>query len=101
MRFNNPANSTNALQVQGATHNPSRGPILIQKIKSEPREKPSIIVGHLSMKLYLMGNSSGLLKTRLKHGIELRKSRGDAAGNGSPSTLVPTENLIRPFTSCS
>jgi hypothetical protein len=42
----------------------------------------------LSMKLCLIGNSSGLLKTRLKHGIELRKSRGDAAGNGSPSTLL-------------
>src|SRR5262245_34974449 len=42
----------------------------------------------LSMKLCLMGNSSSLLKTRLKHGIELRKSRGDAAGNGSPSALL-------------
>ena len=46
------------------------------------------IYGRLSMKLCLIGNSSGLLKTRLKHGIELRKSRGDAAGNGSPSTLL-------------
>jgi serine/threonine protein kinase len=43
--------------------------------------------GLLSRKLCL-SNSSGLLKTRLKHGIELRKSRGDAARNGSPSTLL-------------
>ena len=39
-------------------------------------------------KLCLIGTSPGLLKTRLKHGIELRKSRGDAVCNGSPSTLL-------------
>ena len=43
--------------------------------------------GLLSRKLCL-SNSSGLLKTRLKHGIELRKSRGDAACHGSPATLL-------------
>src|SRR5207247_8845720 len=42
----------------------------------------------LSMKLCLMSNSPGLLETRLKQGIELRKSGGDAAGNGSPSALL-------------
>ena len=42
----------------------------------------------LSIKLCLTGKSSGLLKTRLKHGIELRKNRGDGACNGSPSTLL-------------
>jgi hypothetical protein len=41
----------------------------------------------LSRKLCL-SNSSGLLKTRLKHGIELSKSRGDAACQGSPATLL-------------
>ena len=41
----------------------------------------------LSRKLCL-SNSSGLLKTRLKHGIELSKSRGDAACHGSPATLL-------------
>ena len=43
--------------------------------------------GLLSRKLCL-SNSSGLLKTRLKHGIELSKSRGDAACHGSPATLL-------------
>jgi hypothetical protein len=42
----------------------------------------------LSIKLCLTGKSSGLLKTRLKHGIELRKNRGDGACNGSPSTIL-------------
>src|SRR5882672_10931378 len=42
----------------------------------------------LSIKLCLMSNSSsGLLKARLKHSIELRKSRGDGACNGSPSAI--------------
>ena len=45
-------------------------------------------VGLLSIKLCLMSNSSsGLLKARLKHSIELRKSRGDGACNGSPSAI--------------
>lgn len=43
--------------------------------------------GHLSIKLCLTGGSSGLLKTRLKQSIELRKSRGDAAGQGSPTAI--------------
>jgi hypothetical protein len=43
--------------------------------------------GLLSRKLCL-SNSSGLLKTRLKHGIELSQSRGDAACHGSPATLL-------------
>src|SRR6266446_10770819 len=42
----------------------------------------------LSIKLCLTDKSSGLLKTRLKHGIELRKNRGDGACNGSPSTIL-------------
>jgi hypothetical protein len=35
-----------------------------------------------------MGTSSRLLETRLEHGIELRKSGGDAVCNGAPSTLL-------------
>jgi Transposase, Mutator family len=42
----------------------------------------------LSIKLCLRDKSSGLLKTRLEQGIELRNSRGEAACNGSPSTIL-------------
>ena len=42
----------------------------------------------LSIKLCLRDKSSGLLKKRLKHGIELRKSGGDGACPGSPATLL-------------
>ena len=42
----------------------------------------------LSIKLCLRGRSSTLLETRLKHGIELRKSRGDGACDGSPSAIL-------------
>ncbi len=49
---------------------------------------PKVTAGHLSIKLCWMDNSSGLLKARLKHSIELRKSRSDAACNGSPSTVL-------------
>src|SRR5271169_54139 len=44
--------------------------------------------GLLSIKLCLTDKSSGLLKTRLEHGIELRKRRGDGACNGSPSSIL-------------
>lgn len=54
----------------------------------EPVEVAPVLGRHLSIKLCLKGDSSGLLKSSLEHGIELRKSRGDAACWGSPSTIL-------------
>ena len=44
--------------------------------------------GRLSIKLCLRGESSSLLKARLKHGIELSESCSDSSGDGSPSTVL-------------
>src|SRR5260370_6503738 len=41
--------------------------------------------GRLSIKLCLKGDSSALLKTRLEHGVELGKRRGDGTSKGSPA----------------
>lgn len=66
---------------QGLIHR-NRGRESNRKIGVEQRRQR-----HLSIKLCLTGGSSGLLKTRLKQSIELRKSRGDAAGQGSPTAI--------------
>jgi len=44
--------------------------------------------GLLSIKLCLTDRSSGFLKTRLEHGVELRSSRSDGTCDGSPSTIL-------------
>jgi hypothetical protein len=65
---------------------------LTKAAEHEARKRPEAarLMTHrlLSIKLCLTDKSWALLKTRLKHGIELRKSRGDGACHGSPATLL-------------
>src|SRR5262249_23562874 len=49
--------------------------------------KEVIVCGACQQSCVLFGNSSNLLETGLKHGIELRKSDSNSARDGSPSAI--------------
>src|SRR5215471_7524205 len=66
--------------LRKATRQPRESRVDCSVLRSQRRR--------LSIKLCLEGGSSSLLKAGLEHRIELRESRSDGSGNGTPTAVL-------------